>query len=1137
MFTKMCRILVLLVLSCDFLQGAIPASERAALIALYNSTNGDSWTNKTGWKTPPLYTDGFALPGTEGSWYGITVSGDTVIKITLTYNLLNGSIPAELGNLGNLTALMLYGNRLSGNISAQLGNLGKLQALGLLQNQLSGIIPAQLGNLVNLQSLSLGNNQLSGTIPAELGNLGKLQSLSLDHNQLSGIIPAQLGNLVNLQSLSLNSNQLSGSIPAELGNLNRLTEFSLSYNQLSGTIPAQLGNLVNFRVLSLESNKLSGNIPAQLGNLVNLEVLSLQSNQLSGTIPAELGNLGKLTILTLNNNQLSGTIPAQLGNMVNLQMLYLGVNQLSGTIPAQLGNLVNLQRLLLLQNQLSGSIPAQLGNLVNLKELYLFSNKLSGNIPAELGNLSNLQILSLESNQLSGTIPAQLGNLSNLQWLILRNNKLSGEIPASLKNLNKISRLDIDYNCLIATDPTLRTWLNSKDSDWETHQDLCEGITVTFPNGGNELTFGDPLTITWTTSPKVGNVEIEYSIDNGTHWFTIVSSTPNNGSYVWTVPDDNSTNCLIKVSDASDGSPTDTSDAVFSMIIPKIKVKYPNGGETFYEGDPLTITWETTGRVGDVKVEYSTSGVDWIVISPATPNDGSLPWTVPNKPSGFYRIMIREASDGIPQDMNDSWFSVLSPPLKVTSPNGKESWGLGSPQTITWKTTGTVGDVKIEYSIDHGYHWTVIAPTTPNDGSHPWTVPITSPSNYCLVRISEASDGSPTDKSDEVFSIVPTFKVTSPQEGAEWYVGEEKSITWVSTGPFTRVKIEYSTDNGTNWKVIVLSTENDGAYPWTVPAAISKTCKIRISSGTTSDTASFSIAPPKITITSPQKGARWEIGSSQTINWDTKGRVNYVRIKYSPDNGASWRQIENYIPNTGRYSPWIVPYVLSNYCKIKISESPSDSYPAESELFAIFCPLRLTVLTPRKEETWAVGSKQNIYWKVDGPGKVLEVEIKYSLDDGFTWNNIARYLNKGVYSWTVPDKRSTKCKIRISATKSVGSVSPCPMGTSDRSFAIVSAKANTIQVTSPDGRQRWSVGSIHNITWKTTGKVGNVKIELGFIFLGNIYRRVTITNSTKNNGVFSWHVPDIRDDNCRIWISEAADGKPIDYSNGEFTIY
>ena len=81
---------------------AIPAAERAALIALYNSTSGAGWTDKTGWKTPPLYTDGFAMPGTESGWHGVTVSADHVATILLSVNKLSGSIPTQLSNLTKL---------------------------------------------------------------------------------------------------------------------------------------------------------------------------------------------------------------------------------------------------------------------------------------------------------------------------------------------------------------------------------------------------------------------------------------------------------------------------------------------------------------------------------------------------------------------------------------------------------------------------------------------------------------------------------------------------------------------------------------------------------------------------------------------------------------------------------------------------------------------------------------------------------------------------------------------------------------------------------------------------------------------------------------------------------------------------
>jgi hypothetical protein len=132
--------------------GSIPPQERAALIALYNSTDGDNWINKSGWKTPPLAGDGFALPGTENTWHGITCDpGNTTVQsISLNYNNLNGTLPPQLGNLDNLLLLFLGVNQLSGTIPPELGNLTKLICLGLGSNQLSGSIPFEFTNLTNL---------------------------------------------------------------------------------------------------------------------------------------------------------------------------------------------------------------------------------------------------------------------------------------------------------------------------------------------------------------------------------------------------------------------------------------------------------------------------------------------------------------------------------------------------------------------------------------------------------------------------------------------------------------------------------------------------------------------------------------------------------------------------------------------------------------------------------------------------------------------------------------------------------------------------------------------------------------------------------------------------------------------------
>ena len=158
-------------------------TDRAALAALYNATNGSSWQDDTNWlSNRPL-----------GEWHGISTDADgRVAELDLFGKQLSGPIPSELGNLDNLEWLSLRSNQLSGPIPSELGNLANLKFLGLSGNQSSGSIPSELGNLANLEGLWLENNQLSGSIPPELGNLANLESLGLSGNQLSGCVPAAL---------------------------------------------------------------------------------------------------------------------------------------------------------------------------------------------------------------------------------------------------------------------------------------------------------------------------------------------------------------------------------------------------------------------------------------------------------------------------------------------------------------------------------------------------------------------------------------------------------------------------------------------------------------------------------------------------------------------------------------------------------------------------------------------------------------------------------------------------------------------------------------------------------------------------------------------------------------------------------
>jgi hypothetical protein len=176
-------------------------------------------------------------------------------------------------------------------------------------------------------------------------------------------------------------------------------------------------------------------------------------------------------------------------------------------------------------------------------------------------------------------------------------------------------------------------------------------------------------------------------------------------------------------------------------------------GETNYyqTAGPLFFCLMSIGGVsskfGDVHVHSIENGWD----GKNTANDGSFEWRVPfvNLDQNFVKLTCIEYPNAI--DESDSVFSI-DQGIAVTSPNGSENWDAGSAQTITWTSNGIRGDVKIEYY--DGSNWQTIIASTPNDGSHNWTVPYTFTSQ-AKVRITSVKDTAISDESNNVFTIEP----------------------------------------------------------------------------------------------------------------------------------------------------------------------------------------------------------------------------------------------------------------------------------------------------------------------------------------------------------------------------------------------
>ena len=128
------------------------ATDKAALTALYNATDGANWTPNTNWATDqPL-----------SSWHGVTTNSD-----------------------GRVTRLELDGNGLDGTLPAALGDLSALEQLDLQNNALSGALPDELANLTNLTSLLLNESRaLTGPLPDGLRELSGLETVNIEKTEL-----------------------------------------------------------------------------------------------------------------------------------------------------------------------------------------------------------------------------------------------------------------------------------------------------------------------------------------------------------------------------------------------------------------------------------------------------------------------------------------------------------------------------------------------------------------------------------------------------------------------------------------------------------------------------------------------------------------------------------------------------------------------------------------------------------------------------------------------------------------------------------------------------------------------------------------------------------------------------------------
>ncbi|XP_074578092.1 protein STRUBBELIG-RECEPTOR FAMILY 6-like [Curcuma longa] len=211
-------------------------NDASVLNVLFGSLNTNS--QLTGWKQ-----SGGDPCGER--WKGISCSGSSVTKITLSGLGLTGTLGYNMNQLSSLTELDLSKN-----------NLGNGQ-------QIPYTLPT------NLHRLDLSNNQFGQTVPYIISQMTSLEYLNLSHNHLQDNLGEMFQSLSNLATMDLSFNSFSGDLPQSSTSLTSLMNLYLQNNQFTGHIDF-LANLP-LQNLNVENNRFTGWIPNQLKGIKNLQ--------------------------------------------------------------------------------------------------------------------------------------------------------------------------------------------------------------------------------------------------------------------------------------------------------------------------------------------------------------------------------------------------------------------------------------------------------------------------------------------------------------------------------------------------------------------------------------------------------------------------------------------------------------------------------------------------------------------------------------------------------------------------------------------------------------------------------------------------------------------------------------------------
>lgn len=515
---------------------------------------------------------------------------------------------------------------------------------------------------------------------------------------------------------------------------------------------------------------------------------------------------------------------------------------------------------------------------------------------------------------------------------------------------------------------------------------------------------------------------------------------------------------------------------------------------------------------------------------------------------------------------------MVAPNITIDTPIAGDMLTAETQKIIEWTISGGNGltfHTWANYSSDNGSTWHQVASIqdyrTNSSGqlSQVWNVSALV-SDKCKLRLTviDSNHQIGTKTTNGTFSIVGALvTIERPKGGEVWKYGTNESIKWnISYGtPPYNCWLNYSNDSGASYTPIpqaqgfVQSQQGVGEYIWHVMANDSLTSRIKVdivdsqmNCSHSTDASDFAIigTPPQVESTYPRDGAM-HVGTGTIITLNFSQPMNQSSVNGSftilpsVKGNFSWngRQV-TFTPNSTLQQSTKYKVSIMAGTQNAVGIAMQNEYQFS---FTTNGPPRVVVLTPNGGETLTGFSYFNVTWDTIYPARPGNVTLLYSISgiNGQRMEIASNISDIEWFQWKVPNTPSMDCWVWVCVNDNI-TLPNWLNDSSDSAFTITPAPIQ-LAVTSPNGLENWTSGSVHSITWDVSGGNGSMNFTIEYSINGGVNFTLIAKNYTGMS--FQWTVPDLGGpfSDCYVRVTTYDSWTPqqnaTDISDTAFTIY